>query len=81
MNPKCTMRLEKCTYKFVMWQVSVEDSLIAHYKQAEFEENVPIYHDNEAENMIVELTVVICFAFLDGTFIHLISEFSQTIFS
>ena len=41
----------------------VEDSLIAHCKRAEIEEDATINHDNEAENIEDCGTVVVCFAF------------------
>ena len=44
----------------------VEDSLIAHCKRAEIEEDATINHDNEAENIEDCGTVEVCFAFLWG---------------
>lgn len=44
----------------------VEDSLIAHCKRAEIEEDATINHDNEAENIEDCETVIVCFAFLWG---------------
>ena len=46
--------------------MGVEDSLIAHCKRAEIEEDATINHDNEAENIEDCGTVVVCFAFFWG---------------
>lgn len=46
--------------------MGVEDSLIAHCKRAEIEEDATINHDNEAENIEDCGTVAVCFAFFWG---------------